>query len=32
MDTTVAVVHGSDRDGPNPLWQFDGDADLLPTH
>jgi ABC-2 type transport system permease protein len=26
------LVHTSDGDVPNPLWQFDGDVDLLPTH
>jgi ABC-2 type transport system permease protein len=26
------VVHTPDGDVPNPLWQFDGDVDLLSTH
>lgn len=26
------LVHTSDGDVPNPLWQFDGNIDLLPTH
>jgi ABC-2 type transport system permease protein len=25
-------VHTPDGDEPNPLWQFDGDVDLLPSH
>jgi ABC-2 type transport system permease protein len=26
------MVHTSTGDEPNPLWQFDGNVDLLPTH
>ena len=26
------LVHTADGDVPNPLWQFDGNVDLLPTH
>jgi ABC-2 type transport system permease protein len=26
------LVHTADGDIPNPLWQFDGNVDLLPTH
>ena len=26
------LVHTPDGDVPNPLWQFDGDVDLLPSH
>ncbi|HEX4700752.1 MAG TPA: ABC transporter permease [Pseudonocardiaceae bacterium] len=26
------VVHTSTGDEPNPLWQFDGNVDLLPNH
>jgi ABC-2 type transport system permease protein len=26
------LVHTPNGDEPNPLWQFDGDVDLLPSH
>jgi hypothetical protein len=26
------VVHTADGDVPNPLWQVDGNVDLLPTN
>jgi ABC-2 type transport system permease protein len=26
------LLRTADGDVPNPLWQFDGDVDLLPTH
>ena len=26
------LVRTDDGDVPNPLWQFDGNVDLLPTH
>jgi ABC-2 type transport system permease protein len=26
------LVHTAAGDVPNPLWQFDGNVDLLPTH
>jgi ABC-2 type transport system permease protein len=26
------LIHTPDGDVPNPLWQFDGDVDLLPSH